>query len=113
MVHLRINSSSEIEWATDCIIRPIHPSAIGEYVRQGAFGAEFAIALDVISPEVQSMTARRKESGARGAHLGEVFAWGIDRGDIGRMREWACGTRLTLAESEEFAWDMGSVWSEP
>lgn len=82
-------------------------------MRQRAFGAELAIALDTISPDVRSMIDRRQSQGKGGAHLGEVFAWGIDRGDIGRMREWACRTRLTLAESKEFAWNMGSVWSEP
>lgn len=47
---LWINPSAEVERAADqIIVWPVDPAAVGKYMRQCAFGAKFAVTLDIVS----------------------------------------------------------------
>lgn len=52
MIGLWINPAPKVKRPTVHVVRPVHPSSIGKDMRQSAFGAEFAVALDEIRPRM-------------------------------------------------------------
>ena len=110
MKGLRIHSTTKVEMSSRGAIGSVYSTTVWKDMSQGAFGTELAVTLQLVSTARHATCCMRLVySGGQLAYFGEIFAWGIHRRNIGRVREWASLARLTLAGSEEFARHVRSV----